>query len=93
MFKRLGIRDTFLAWIRSYLSDRNQAVQDDGCVSKIMSLPMVSHNSRYWIQLFSQYTQNLFVAWHAIGGIKIYANDPQLYLSFGVSDDMSKFRW
>jgi len=38
MFKRLEIQDTSFSWFRSYFSDRSQAVQIDGCVSKIMWL-------------------------------------------------------
>ena len=38
MFKRFGIQDTSLSWFRSYLSDRSQAVQIDGCVYKNMCL-------------------------------------------------------
>jgi len=92
MFKRFGIQDTSLSWFRSYLSDRSQAVQIDGCVSKIMWLLWgVPQGSVLGPLVFSMYSGPICDIARKYG-IKIhtYADDTQLYLSFDVSDDMSE---
>ena len=92
MFKRFGIQETSLSWFRSYLFDRNQTFQNDGCVSKMMWLFWgVPQGSVLGPVVFSIYFEPICDITRKHGSnTHIYADDTRLYLSFEASDDISE---
>ena len=92
MFKRFGIQDTSLSWFRSYLFDRNQIVQNDGCVSKMMWLFWgVPQGSVFGPLVFSIYSEPICDITRKHGSnTHAYVDDARLYLSFEASDDISE---
>ena len=87
----LGVRDSALAWFRSYLTDRRQCVYIKGTKSKERRLPYgVPQGSVLGPILFTLYTTPLGNIARA-SGLKyhLYADDKQLYIAFKPTDDSS----
>ena len=77
MFKQFSIQDTSLSWMRSYLSGRSQALQIDGCVSKIIWLLLgVPRESVLSPLMFSIHSERIRDITRKHGfNIHIYADD------------------
>ena len=79
-----GMQDGVLAWLKSYFSDRVQAVSIDGCTSEPQPLQTgMPQGSVLGPFSFPQYTAPLFDIVQRHGcEIHMYADDTQVYLSF-----------
>ena len=82
-----GVRGSALEWIRSYLTDRTQAVNINGCLSSFIPLlfgvPLGSVLGPQFFTIYSSPIANI-ARKH---GLQVYADDTQLYLSFDLNDD------
>ena len=92
-----GIRNHALQWIRSYLTDRMQAVNINGCLSSFIPLLFgVPQGSVLGPQFFTIYSSPIanIARKHGLN-VHMYADDTQLYVSFkldSTSDDESASR-
>lgn len=79
-----GVRGSALEWIRSYLTDRMQAVNINGCLSSFLPLLFgVPQGSVLGPQFFTIYSSPIATIARKHGlQVHMYADDTQLYLSF-----------
>ena len=84
---RIGITDTALQWVKSYLSDRSQVIHLDGVSSdSCLLLFGVPQGSVGGPQKFTIYSGPLHDIAKAHGlSIHMYADDTQIYLSFDLT--------
>ena len=85
----IGVKGSALEWIRSYLSDRAQAVNINGCLSSIFPLlfgvPQGSVLGPKFFTIYSAPITNI-ARKHGLL-VHMYADDTQLYLPFDLYND------
>ena len=81
-----GLNESVLAWIKSYLSNRQQKIMIEDATSKNFDVPYgVPQGSRLGPLLFTLYTSNLIKSIQSCFpnvSCHCYADDTQLYISF-----------
>ena len=88
----IGIQDTAHDWLRSYLNNRCQSININGCKSQ--SIPLiygVPQGSVLCPFLFTQYTVPIgaICRKHCVS-YQLYADDTQIYITFHISNDADR---
>ena len=88
----IGIQDTAHDWLRSYLHNRCQSININGCKSQ--SIPFrygVPQGSVLGPFLFTQYTVPIGAICRKHGvSYQLYADDTQIYITFHISNDADR---
>ena len=85
----IGIQDTAHDWLRSYLHNRCQSININGCKSQGIPLGYgVPQGSVLGPFLFTQYTVPIGAICRKHGvSYQLYADDTQMYITFHISND------